>query len=156
MFKVNGRTDPKIIRARYKASQCGVKIDMVVRGMCCLRPGVPGVSHNIQVRSIIGRFLEHSRIYYFYNGGDEQLYLSSADLMERNLDKRVETCFPIEGKRLLLRVKKELEAYLSDNTQSWILQPDGRYLRNSPSGNQHARNAQNMLLEKLTSPAPVR
>ncbi|MDO8332998.1 MAG: polyphosphate kinase 1, partial [Pseudomonas sp.] len=156
MFKVNSVTDPKIIRALYKASQCGVKIDMVVRGMCCLRPGVPGVSHNIHVRSIIGRFLEHSRIYYFYNGGDEQLYLSSADLMERNLDKRVETCFPIEGKRLLLRVKKELEAYLSDNTQSWILQPDGRYLRNSPSGNQHARNAQNMLLEKLTSPAPVR
>ncbi|MDO8697951.1 MAG: polyphosphate kinase 1 [Pseudomonas sp.] len=156
MFKVNSVTDPKIIRALYKASQCGVKIDMVVRGMCCLRPGVPGVSHNIQVRSIIGRFLEHSRIYYFYNGGDEQLYLSSADLMERNLDKRVETCFPIEGKRLLLRVKKELEAYLSDNTQSWILQPDGRYLRNSPSGNQHARNAQSMLLEKLTSPAPVR
>jgi polyphosphate kinase len=156
MFKVNSLTDPKIIRALYKASQCGVKVDMVVRGMCCLRPGVPGVSHNIQVRSIIGRFLEHSRIYYFYNGGDEQLYLSSADLMERNLDKRVETCFPIEGKRLLMRVKKELEAYLSDNTQSWVLQPDGRYLRNSPSGNQHARNAQAMLLEKLTSLPPVR
>ncbi|MDP3848554.1 MAG: polyphosphate kinase 1 [Pseudomonas sp.] len=156
MFKVNSVTDPKIIRALYKASQCGVKIDMVVRGMCCLRPGVPGVSHNIHVRSIIGRFLEHSRIYYFYNGGDEQLYLSSADLMERNLDKRVETCFPIEGKRLLLRVKKELEAYLSDNTQSWLLQSDGRYVRSSPSGNQHARNAQTMLLEKLTSPPPVR
>jgi polyphosphate kinase len=156
MFKVNSVTDPKIIRALYKASQCGVKVDMVVRGMCCLRPGVPGVSHNIQVRSIIGRFLEHSRIYYFYNGGDEQLYLSSADLMERNLDKRVETCFPIEGKRLLLRVKKELEAYLSDNTYSWVLQSDGRYVRCNPSGNQHARNAQTMLLEKLTSPAPVR
>ena len=156
MFKVNSVTDPKIIRALYKASQCGVKIDMVVRGMCCLRPGVPGVSHNIHVRSIIGRFLEHSRIYYFYNGGDEQLYLSSADLMERNLDKRVETCFPIEGKRLLLRVKKELEAYLSDNTQSWLLQSDGRYVRCNPSGNQHARNAQAMLLEKLTSPTPAR
>jgi polyphosphate kinase len=156
MFKVNSVTDPKIIRALYKASQCGVKVDMVVRGMCCLRPGVPGVSHNIHVRSIIGRFLEHSRIYYFYNGGDEQLYLSSADLMERNLDKRVETCFPIEGKRLLLRVKKELEAYLSDNTHSWVLQSDGRYLRSSPSGNQHARNAQAILLEKLTSLPPVR
>ena len=156
MFKVNSLTDPKIIRALYKASQCGVKIDMVVRGMCCLRPGVPGVSHNIHVRSIIGRFLEHSRIYYFYNGGDEQLYLSSADLMERNLDKRVETCFPIEGKRLLMRVKKELEAYLTDNTHSWVLQSDGRYMRNSPSGNQHARNAQATLLEKLTSLPPVR
>jgi polyphosphate kinase len=156
MFKVNSVTDPKIIRALYKASQCGVKIDMVVRGMCCLRPGVPGVSHNIHVRSIIGRFLEHSRIYYFYNGGEEQLYLSSADLMERNLDKRVETCFPIEGKRLLMRVKKELEAYLSDNTHSWVLQPDGRYVRSSPSGNQHARNAQIMLLDKLTGPVVVR
>jgi polyphosphate kinase len=156
MFKVNSVTDPKIIRALYKASQCGVKVDMVVRGMCCLRPGVPGVSHNIHVRSIIGRFLEHSRIYYFYNGGDEQLYLSSADLMERNLDRRVETCFPIEGKRLLLRVKKELEAYLSDNTHSWVLQTDGCYLRSSPSGNQHARNAQTTLLEKLTSLPPVR
>ena len=156
MAKVNSLTDPKIIRALYKASQCGVKIDLVVRGMCCLRPGVPGVSHNIQVRSIIGRFLEHSRIYYFYNGGEEQLYLSSADLMERNLDKRVETCFPVEGKRLILRVKKELETYLSDNTQSWILQPDGRYLRHTPSGNQLHRNAQASLLEKLTSLPPVR
>lgn len=156
MAKVNSLTDPKIIRALYKASQCGVKIDLVVRGMCCLRPGVPGVSHNIQVRSIIGRFLEHSRIYYFYNGGEEQLYLSSADLMERNLDKRVETCFPIEGKRLILRVKKELETYLTDNTQSWILQPDGRYLRHTPSGNQLHRNAQASLLEKLTSLPPVR
>ena len=154
--KFNSLTDPKIIRALYKASQCGVKIDLVVRGMCCLRPGVPGVSHNIQVRSIIGRFLEHSRIYYFYNGGEEQLYLSSADLMERNLDKRVETCFPIEGKRLILRVKKELETYLTDNTQSWILQPDGRYVRHTPSGNQHHRNAQATLLEKLTSLPPVR
>lgn len=156
MAKINSLTDPKIIRALYKASQCGVKIDLVVRGMCCLRPGVPGVSHNIQVRSIIGRFLEHSRIYYFYNGGEEQLYLSSADLMERNLDKRVETCFPIEGKRLILRVKKELETYLTDNTQSWILQPDGRYVRHTPSGNQHHRNAQATLLEKLTSLPPVR
>ena len=156
MAKFNSLTDPKIIRALYKASQCGVKIDLVVRGMCCLRPGVPGVSHNIQVRSIIGRFLEHSRVYYFYNGGDEQLYLSSADLMERNLDKRVETCFPIEGKRLILRVKKELETYLTDNTQSWILQSDGRYIRNAPSGNQLHRNAQAALLEKLTSLPPVR
>ena len=152
MAKFNSLTDPKIIRALYKASQTGVKIDLVVRGMCCLRPGIPGVSHNIQVRSIIGRFLEHTRIYYFYNSGEEQLYLSSADWMERNLDKRVETCFPLEGKKLILRVKKELEAYLTDNTQSWQLQSDGRYLRNSPTGNQNPRNAQAMLLEKLTNP----
>ncbi|PAU53976.1 polyphosphate kinase 1 [Pseudomonas sp. PIC25] len=152
MAKVNALTDPKIIRALYKASQAGVKIDLVVRGMCCLRPGIPGVSHNIQVRSIIGRFLEHSRIYYFLNGGDEKLYLSSADWMERNLDKRVETCFPVEGKKLVSRVKKELESYLTDNTQSWILQPDGRYVRVSPTGNQNPRNAQAGLLEKLTNP----
>jgi polyphosphate kinase len=152
MAKVNSLTDPKIIRALYKASQMGVRIDLVVRGMCCLRPGVPGVSHNIQVRSIVGRFLEHSRIYYFGNGGDEQLFLSSADWMERNLDKRVETCFPVEGKKLITRVKKELESYLTDNTQAWVLQPDGRYLRTSPSGNQNARSAQAGLLEKLTAP----
>ncbi|BAU77163.1 polyphosphate kinase 1 [Metapseudomonas furukawaii] len=152
MVKVNALTDPKVIRALYKASQSGVKIDLVVRGMCCLRPGIPGVSHNIQVRSIIGRFLEHSRIYYFLNEGDEKMYLSSADWMERNLDMRVETCFPVEGKKLLTRVKKELEAYITDNTQSWVLQPDGRYLRNSPSGNQNSRNAQATLLEKLTNP----
>ncbi len=152
MVKVNALTDPKVIRALYKASQSGVRIDLVVRGMCCLRPGIPGVSHNIQVRSIIGRFLEHSRIYYFLNGGDEKMYLSSADWMERNLDMRVETCFPVEGKKLLTRVKKELEAYISDNTQSWVLQPDGRYLRNSPSGNQNSRNAQATLLDKLTNP----
>ena len=152
MAKVNSLTDPKVIRALYKASQMGVRIDLVVRGMCCLRPGVPGVSHNIQVRSIVGRFLEHSRIYYFGNDGDEQLFLSSADWMERNLDKRVETCFPVEGKKLITRVKKELESYLSDNTQAWVLQPDGRYLRLSPSGNANPRNAQTALLEKLTTP----
>ncbi|MFG0380288.1 polyphosphate kinase 1 [Pseudomonas sp. zbq_18] len=152
MAKFNSLTDPKVIRALYKASQAGVKIDLVVRGMCCLRPGVPGVSHNIQVRSIIGRFLEHTRVFYFLNGGDEKIYLSSADWMERNLDKRVETCFPVEGRKLILRVKKELESYLSDNTQAWVLQPDGRYLRTSPSGNANPRSAQAGLLEKLTTP----
>ncbi|RFQ21791.1 polyphosphate kinase 1, partial [Pseudomonas sp. ATCC 13867] len=152
MAKVNSLTDAKVIRALYKASQAGVKIDLVVRGMCCLRPGVPGVSHNIQVRSIIGRFLEHSRIYYFLNGGEEKLYLSSADWMERNLDMRVETCFPVEGKKLVLRVKKELESYLTDNTLAWVLQSDGSYVRQSPSGNQNARNSQAMLLERLCTP----
>ncbi|WP_370867404.1 polyphosphate kinase 1 [Atopomonas sediminilitoris] len=152
MAKVNGLTDDKIIRALYKASQAGVKIDLIVRGMCCLRPGIPGVSHNIQVRSIIGRFLEHSRVYYFLNHGAEEVaYLSSADWMERNLDKRVETCFPVEGKRLTQRVRKELEVFLSDNTQAWILQSDGSYIRQQPSGNQSARNAQAQLLERLAN-----
>jgi len=152
IIKINALTDAKMIRALYKASQSGVKIDLVVRGMCCLRPGVTGVSHNIQVRSIVGRFLEHARIYYFYNDGDEKLYLSSADWMERNLDRRVETCFPVEGRKLIGRVKKELEFYLTDNTLSWQLQADGRYLHNSPSGNQNPRNAQLALLEKLVAP----
>jgi len=150
--KMNSLTDPKVIKALYKASQAGVKIDLIVRGMCCLRPGIPGVSHNIQVRSIIGRFLEHSRAYYFLNGGDEQLYLSSADWMERNLDKRVETCFPLEGKKLITRVKKELEAYLADNTQAWVLQSDGRYQHLQPTGNQSPRNAQALMMDKLSSP----
>ncbi len=155
--KFNSLTDPKIIRALYKASQSGVRIDLVVRGMCCLRPGIAGVSHNIHVRSIIGRFLEHTRVFYFLNGGEEQLYLSSADWMERNLDKRVETCFPVEGKKLIMRVKKELEGYLTDNTHSWILQSDGRYIRSTPTGNQNPRSAQDTLLERLSNPIlPVR
>ena len=152
MLKVNSLTDPKMIRALYKASQTGVRIDLIVRGMCCLRPGIAGVSHNIQVRSIIGRFLEHSRVFYFFNGGDEKLYLSSADWMERNLDRRVETCFPVEGKKLVMRVKKELDAFLTDNTLSWLLQPDGSYIRNTPSGNQLSRNVQSTLLERLAGP----
>ncbi len=150
--KVNSLTDAKIIKALYRASQAGVKIDLIVRGMCCLRPGIPGVSHNIQVRSIVGRFLEHSRVYYFLNdGGEEKLYLSSADWMERNLDRRVETCFPVEGRKLITRVKKELDLYLHDNAQCWVLQPDGRYVRLAPTGHQVSRSAQSVLLERLTS-----
>lgn len=156
ILKINGLTDTKMIRALYKASQAGVKIDLIVRGKCCLRPGVLGVSHNIQVRSIIGRFLEHSRVFYFLNGGEEKIYLSSADWMERNLDMRVETCFPIEGKKLIGRVKKELELYLSDNTHSWILQPDGSYIRTTPTGNQLAKSAQQILFDQLTNPSNSR
>lgn len=151
ILKINGLTDTKMIRALYKASQSGVKIDLIIRGKCCLRPGVVGVSENIQVRSIIGRFLEHSRVFYFLNGGEEKIYLSSADWMERNLDMRVETCFPIEGKKLITRVKKELEIYLSDNTHSWILQSDGSYIRSVPTGNQIPKSAQQVLFEQLTN-----
>jgi polyphosphate kinase len=144
--KVNAITDPKVIRALYKASMAGVKIDLIVRGMCCLRPGVPGVSQNIRVRSIVGRFLEHSRVYWFANDGEERFYLASADLMERNLDRRIETGFPIEGKKLQQRVRKELDLYLSDNTSAWQLQSDGQYLRPSTTGQ---RNVQAQLLEKI-------
>ena len=149
--KVNALTDVKLIKALYKASQSGVKIELIVRGMCCLRPGIAGVSHNITVRSVIGRFLEHSRVYYFLNEGEEQLWLSSADMMERNLDKRIESCFPLEGKKLISRAKQELQVHLSDNTHAWILQPDGSYLRCTPTGNQHPRSAQDSLLAKLAS-----
>ncbi|WP_430389314.1 polyphosphate kinase 1 [Dyella sp. 20L07] len=149
IFKVNAITDAKMIRALYKASMAGVKIDLIVRGMCCLRPGMPGVSHNIRVRSIVGRFLEHSRVYWFANQGEERFYLASADLMERNLDRRVETGFPVEGKKLQGRLKKELEMYLADNSCSWLLQPDGRYVRAKPAANQPVRNVQVQLLEKL-------
>jgi len=151
MAKFNALTDPKIIRALYKASQAGVKISLIVRGMCCLRPNIDGVSNNISVRSIVGRFLEHMRIYYFHNDGDEKLFLASADWMERNLDKRVEVCFPLNHKKNISRVKKDLETYLNDNTSSWQLQADGEYLRNNPSGNQNPRNAQTSLLEKLAT-----
>lgn len=149
IFKVNALTEPKIIRALYKASIAGVQIDLIVRGICCLRPGVEGVSENIRVRSIIGRFLEHSRAYWFANDGEPQLYLSSADLMERNLDRRVETAFPIDGKKLQQRIRSALELYLTDNSSTSLLQPDGQYLRPPVVEGEPVRNVQAELLEKL-------
>ncbi|NLY58157.1 MAG: polyphosphate kinase 1, partial [Gammaproteobacteria bacterium] len=149
--KANSLTDVKVIKALYKASQAGVKVDLIIRGMCCLRPGIPGVSHNITVRSVIGRFLEHSRVYYFLSEGEEQVWMSSADMMERNLDKRVESCFPLEGKKLITRAKQELLVHLNDNTHAWLLQADGSYVRCTPTGNQLPRCAQSTLLEKLAS-----
>ena len=126
-LKVNGLTEPKIIRALYKASQAGVQIDLIIRGMCCLRPGIPDVSENIRVRSIVGRFLEHTRVYIFGNDGKEEVYAASADWMERNLLNRVETCFPIEANKLRNRVLEEIQAYLDDNCQAWELDSDGTY-----------------------------
>jgi polyphosphate kinase len=126
ILKANGLTEPKIIQALYKASQAGVSIDLIIRGMCCLRPGVEGVSENIRVRSIIGRFLEHSRVYYFKHASPS-VYCSSADLMERNLHRRVETGFPIEKGSMARRIIGELEHYADDAWQSWLLQSDGSY-----------------------------
>jgi polyphosphate kinase len=149
MAKMNALTEPQIIEALYKASQSGVKIDLVVRGICCLRPGLPGVSENIHVRSIIGRFLEHARVFHFHNDGAPQLYCASADWMNRNFFRRVEACFPIEDEKLRDRVLREsLTYYLSDNTQAWVLQHDGSYKRVKP-GNQKPRSAQAMLLQEL-------
>ncbi|WP_158754042.1 polyphosphate kinase 1 [Dyella sp. S184] len=149
IIKVNALTEPKVIRALYKASIAGVQIDLIVRGVCCLRPGMEGVSENIRVRSIIGRFLEHSRVYWFANDGDPQMYLSSADLMERNLDRRVESAFPIEGKKLQQRVHNALGLYLADNTSASLLQADGQYLRPPVAKGEPARDVQAELLEKL-------
>src|SRR5690606_13676005 len=128
--KLNSLTEVQIMQALYRASMAGVQINLVIRGMCCLRPGIPGLSENIRVRSIIGRFLEHTRIYYFHHSGEELITLSSADWMERNLFNRVETCFPITDEKLKARVLEEgLDIYLRDNAQAWLLQPDGTYQR---------------------------
>jgi polyphosphate kinase len=130
MAKMNSLLEPVIINALYKASQAGVRIDLIIRGACALRPGVAGMSENIQVRSIIGQFLEHSRVFYFYNGGEETVYLSSADWMDRNFFRRVELGFPVLDKRLKRRVINEAFLYaLRDNQRSWKAQPDGTYVR---------------------------
>src|ERR1700730_10618979 len=130
IFKMNALVDPEIIRLLYQASEAGVKVDLLVRGICCLRPGLPGVSENIQVISIVGRFLEHSRIYYFHNNGDEEIYLGSADLMPRNLDRRVEVLFPINGRESIQHVKREiLDVYLADTVKARQMRSDGSYVR---------------------------
>ena len=148
--KMNALNEPQVVRALYAASQAGVQIDLIVRGACTLRPGVAGVSDNIRVRSIVGRFLEHSRVYWFDNNGDPELYCASADWLERNLMRRVETCFPILDPALAERVKAEaLDNYLADNTNAWLLQADGRYERAAPKGNDMPHSAQASLLAKL-------
>ena len=147
--KMNAIDNPQIMQALYEASQAGVKIDLIIRGMCCLRPGVAGVSENIQVRSIVGRFLEHSRVFYFLNDDNPDFYCSSADWMSRNFYRRVETCFPVEDSRLQTRLLNEgLLPYLADNTQTWLMQSDGTYKRLKP-GNQKPRSAQQFLLQEL-------
>jgi polyphosphate kinase len=147
IVKCNALLEAESIRALYAASQAGVKIDLIIRGICCLRPGIPGVSDNIRVVSVVGRFLEHTRVFYFHNQGDYELYLSSADWMGRNFFQRVETAFPIEDKKLRQRIFKDgLELYLSDNSNAWILQKDGEYKRRKPAANQRAKSAQRTLL----------
>lgn len=131
IFKMNAITDPGVIQLLYRASQAGVKVDLIVRGICCLRPGVKGVSENIQVISVVGRYLEHSRIYYFLNGGAEEIYLGSADLMSRNLNRRVEVVFPLEDKEHIRHIRYQiLEAYLQKDARVRFMQSDGSYIRN--------------------------
>ena len=124
---MNSLCDPGIIEALYEASAAGVQIQLIVRGICCLKVGIPGVSENIEVRSIVGNFLEHSRIFYFLNDGNEEIYMGSADWMPRNLDRRVEILFPVLDENLKKRVKHILDVELADNLKAHILQKDGSY-----------------------------
>jgi polyphosphate kinase len=149
--KMNALIEPKVIETLYRASQAGVKIDLIVRGVCSLRPGIAGLSENIRVRSIIGRFLEHSRIFYFLNGGEDDLYLSSADWMGRNFFGRIELCFPVLDRRIKERVIEEgLKPYLADNSQAWEMDSDGNYQRRKSRG-RIPRSAQEQLLALLAA-----
>ncbi|NUG23785.1 polyphosphate kinase 1 [Acinetobacter lactucae] len=147
IIKVNALTEPQLISALYKASQAGVQIDLIIRSICCLRPQVTGLSENIRVRSIVGRYLEHTRVYYFYNDGDTKVYCASADWMERNLFSRIETCFPIEDKKLKKQIIGDgLNNYLRDNRQAWELQADGTWIQYHPKRGQHLHIAQQYLM----------
>ncbi len=147
IFKANSLVDPDMIRLLYDASEAGVRIDLLIRGMCCLRPGVKGVSENITVTSIVGRYLEHSRIYYFLNDGAEEMYLGSADLMTRNLNHRVEVVFPVESGEILRYLRDTvLETYLKDNVRARIMQPDGKYLRAKREGKVPSLDVQEKLM----------
>ncbi|MBM3347976.1 MAG: RNA degradosome polyphosphate kinase, partial [Betaproteobacteria bacterium] len=149
--KMNTLLEPRVIDALYTASNAGVRIDLLVRGVCALRPGIPGLSEHIRVRSIIGRFLEHSRIFYFQGGGEENVYLSSADWMERNFFRRIEFCVPILDHKLKKRIIREgLRAYLADNTQAWEMDAEGRYQRRKKHGGLPV-TAQELLLAKLAA-----
>lgn len=148
IIKVNSLVDKAIIKHLYRASQAGVKIDLLVRGVCCLRPGLQGISENIQVTSIVGRFLEHSRIYYFLNGGQEQVFLGSADLMPRNIDRRVEVLFPVEESRLIRQLRDNvLDIYLRDTVKARRMNPDGSYVRVMPESPDALLNSQEWLIK---------
>ncbi len=148
VFKMNALVDKRLIRALYRASQAGVKVELLVRGICCLRPGVPGVSENIEVTSIVGRFLEHSRVYYFQNGGAEEVYIGSADLMPRNIDHRVEVLFPVQDPKMVTRIRDEvLSIYLADNVKARRMLSDGTYLRIKPGDGRKRVNSQEWLLK---------
>lgn len=150
--KLNALIEPQIIDKLYEASAAGVKVDLIVRGICSLRPGIPGLSENIHIRSIIGRFLEHSRVYYFLNDGNEEYFCASADWMDRNFFRRNETCFPIKQKPLKERLRADLELFLDDNTAAWVLQGDGHYEHLTP-GQDTPVSSQHQFLQTLSAPA---
>ena len=147
---------PQIIEALYKASNAGVKIELNIRGICTLVPGVKGMSENIKVVSIVDRYLEHSRIFYFQNGGSEEIYLSSADWMERNLDKRIELMFPVSDKKVFKTVKEILFLYFQDNTHSHVLQKTGLWKQLSPEKNEQAVRVQEVLYKKYKKKTDIK
>ena len=145
--KTNSLTDPEIMALLYEASQAGVKIDLIVRGICCLKPGLEGISENIRVVSVVGRFLEHARIIAFGEGEDESIYLGSADLLQRNLDRRVETTFPLREEHHRRKVRRLLDLQLADNVNAWELKPDGTYEERQPTKDEEPVDSQSILLE---------
>ena len=152
IFKCNQLVDAGIIRALYRASMAGVRVRLQVRGICCLRPGLPGISENITVTSIVGRFLEHSRIYWFHANGEDIMYIGSADLMPRNLDHRIEVLTPILDPELRRKIREDiLEVHLADNVQTWQLQADATYTRLKPSSKEAAVNAQERMIAQHIS-----
>ncbi len=151
--KMNALVDERMIRVLFEASQAGVQIDLIIRGICCLRPGVPGISENIRVISVIGRFLEHARIFCFHNGGAEEYYIGSADWMTRNLDRRVEAVTPVEDPALKMELKEILQIMLNDNRQAWELQSSGRYVQRHPADGEAECAAQVQLMERTVARA---
>lgn len=153
--KMNSLVDPQIIAAFYEASRIGVQIDLIVRGICCLRPGLKDISENIRVISIVGRFLEHSRIYYFYNNGQEEIFIGSADWMPRNLDRRVEVITPVLDPDIAKDLQEILGIMLADNRQAWELQPDGTYIQRRPGEDCPEANSQNILMSMALNSTPI-
>ena len=151
IVKVNSLNEAGIVNALYEASNAGVQIDLIVRGICMLRPGVPGLSENIRVRSIVGRFLEHSRVYFFGNDGNGEFFCSSADWMERNLFNRNESCFQISQKAMKVQIMDDVELFLADSCQAWVLHGDGSYERLRP-GDAEPVCAQSEFLKQLAAP----
>ncbi|MBU2885807.1 polyphosphate kinase 1 [Gilvimarinus agarilyticus] len=151
VVKMNSLYEEQLVLALYEASNAGVKVDLIVRGVCQLRPDIAGQSENIHVRSIVGRFLEHTRVFYFENAGDPAVYCSSADWMIRNMFHRVETCFPVKAKKLREQIISDLELYLADNTHAWVLHSDGHYEKLQPAEGEAAVDAQGTLLNQWAS-----
>ena len=147
LAKMNALVDSEVIQTLYEASNAGVRIDLIVRGICCLRPGIPGVSDNIRVISVIGRFLEHSRAFCFQNDGADEVWVGSADWMPRNFDRRIEVTIPIENPEHRGTIRRLLELMLEDNRQAWDLQPDGSYLQRQP-GAEPERGTHRVLIEQ--------